>query len=374
MVTVLPGPLLPVMAAKWGLRDVQAGAFFAAEFAASTVGSIFSPHRLRRNMPLGYASMTAGVLLLMLGGKTAGAALGHALALAAFALIGLGIGLAVTATNLVVAMTGDKASAGASGGRARRISLVNLWWGIGAVACPWLIAAAEHEGLVWGLLLLMALGTVGMFAALLPLWREAEPGIGVAPRASLKSEAGILLFFAVFLFLYVGVETVVGGWITTYAHRFSGMTLAHASLMVSLYWMALLAGRWLGSVALKSVGERTVLLPGLGVSLLAVAMLVAPHSTAALLAAVAVAGAGFGPVFPIGVSRMLGRVRDHRNTGWVFAVTASGGAILPWLTGLVSTGTGSLRIGFAVPVVALAAILVLAAGENAVLARSAGRA
>jgi fucose permease len=130
----------------------------------------------------------------------------------------------------------------------------------------------------------------------------------------------------------------------------------------------------LGSVALKSVGERTVLLPGLGVSLLAVAMLVAPHSTAALLAAVAVAGAGFGPVFPIGVSRMLGRVRDHRNTGWVFAVTASGGAILPWLTGLVSTGTGSLRIGFAVPVVALAAILVLAAGENAVLARSAGRA
>jgi FHS family glucose/mannose:H+ symporter-like MFS transporter len=373
MVTVLPGPLLPVMAAKWGLRDVQSGAFFAAEFAASTVGSVFSPHRLRRNMPLGYASMTGGVLLLMAAGRAAGAGLGHGLALAAFALIGLGIGLAVTATNLVAAMTGDKAAAGASRERARRISLVNLWWGIGAVACPWLIAAAEHEGLVWGLLLLMALGTVGMFAVLLPQAREAEPGIGMAPRASLQSEAGILLFFAAFLFLYVGVETVVGGWITTYANRFSGMTLAHASLMVSLYWMALLVGRLLGSVMLKRLAERTVLIPGLAVALIAVAMLTAPHSTAVLLAAVAIAGAGFGPVFPIGVSRMLGRVRDHRNTGWVFAVTASGGAVLPWLTGLVSTGTGSLRIGFAVPVVALAAILLLAVGENAVLAAPAGR-
>jgi fucose permease len=46
---------------------------------------------------------------------------------------------------------------------------------------------------------------------------------------------------------------------------------------------------------------------------------------------------------------------------------ASGGAVLPWVTGLVSTRSGSLRIGFAVPVAALAAILVLAVAENAFL-------
>jgi FHS family glucose/mannose:H+ symporter-like MFS transporter len=365
MVTVLPGPLLPVMAARWGLRDVQSGAFFAAVFAASTIGSIFSPHWLKRNLPLGYASMTAGVLLLAVAGKTA-AVLGHTLALGAFGMIGVGIGLSVTATNLTVAMT---AEAGAGRERARRISLVNLWWGMGAVACPWLIAAAERNGFLQGLLVLMALGAAAMFAALLPLWSAPEFGVAVGARASLVSESGVLAFFAAFLFLYVGVETVVGGWITTYAHRFSGMTLIHASLMVSLYWMALLAGRWAGSVALEGVRERVVLLPGLAVALLATVMLTLPQSTTAVLVAVAVAGAGFGPVFPIGVSRMLGRVQDHRNTGWVFAVTASGGAVLPWLTGLISTRAGSLRAGFAVPVVALCAILALAAGENWVLGR-----
>jgi fucose permease len=65
-------------------------------------------------------------------------------------------------------------------------------------------------------------------------------------------------------------------------------------------------------------------------------------------------------------------VSDHRNTGWVFAVTASGGAVLPWLTGLVSTRTGSLRTGFVVPVAGLAAIVLLAAGENRVLGRLGG--
>ena len=121
---------------------------------------------------------------------------------------------------------------------------MNLWWGIGAVACPWMIAAAVHRGTLQGLLLLIAVGTAAMCAALLPQIREPEPGLPTAMRASALAEAGTLVFFAAFFFLYLGVETIVGGWIPTYAHRFSGMTLAHASLIVSLYWMALLAGRF----------------------------------------------------------------------------------------------------------------------------------
>lgn len=367
MVTVLPGPLLPVMAARWGLRDVQSGGFFAAEFLASTVASIFSPHWLRRNLPLGYASMTAGVGLLTVAEQTLGAAVGHHLALIAFALIGLGIGLSVTATNLTVGMMAG--SLIGSGERARLISVVNLWWGIGAVVCPWLIAAAERWNYLPALLILLAVAAAGMFAALLPQWREPEFGARCATRTSLRSEARVLLFFAILLFLYVGVETVVGGWITTYAHRFSGMTVAGASLMVSLYWLALLAGRWAGSVALRSIPERTLWLPSIGISFAAVLTLIAPHSQLTVMIAIAAAGAGFGPVFPIGLSRMLGRLQDHRNTGWVFAMTASGGAVLPWLTGLLSTKTGSLRLGFAVPVVGLAAIFLLVTAENAVLSR-----
>lgn len=364
MVTVLPGPLLPVMAAKWGLPDIQSGAFFAAEFAASTVGAIFSPHRLRRNLPSGYASVAAGVLLLSIASQVARPSPGHALALGAFALIGLGIGLSVTATNLYV---GSAAEETRRGERARGLSIVNLWWGIGAVACPWLIAGTERGGWLRLLLGLVALSAAFMFIVLSPQLRVTEVQPRIAARASLARDAGLLLFFAILLFLYVGVENTVGGWITTYAHRFSGLSLEDASLLVSLFWIALLIGRALGSAALRRVPERAVLLPSLALALAAIAVLLVPHTTGVVLTAVALAGAGFGPVFPIGVARLLARVSDHRNTGWVFAMCASGGAVLPWLTGVVSTRSGSLRLGFAVPVAAVAAILVLALMENAIL-------
>jgi FHS family glucose/mannose:H+ symporter-like MFS transporter len=363
MVTVLPGPLLPILAAHWGLLDVQSGAFFTALFGASTVGSVFSPRRLRISLPSGYGLMTLGILLLAGAGATVEGPAGHALALAGFAAIGLGIGLSVTATNLTV---GGNAGVSAPGERARRLSLVNLWWGVGAVGCPWLLALVERAGHLLWLLAGLAAGTALVFGGLLPLVHGEERRPAEAETGA-SSEWPVLAFFALFLFLYVGVETVVGGWITTYAHRFSGLTVERASLMVSVYWLALLGGRALGSMALRKVPERAVLLPGLGVGLIAAAIMITPHSGGVVLAAVTAAGAGFGPVFPIGISRMLTRLRDHRKTGVVFAVCASGGAVLPWVTGLVSTRTGSLRLGFAVPVGALVVIAALALTENRLL-------
>jgi MFS transporter, FHS family, glucose/mannose:H+ symporter len=361
IVTVLPGPLLPVLAARWGLRDVQSGAFFAAEFAASTVAAIMAPRRMRWSLPRGYALLTVGVLLLLVAGRALSPSVGHDLALGAFSLIGFGIGLSVTATNLLVGGQGKEL-------RAHRLSVVNLWWGIGAVACPWMVAIAERTANLPILLASVAAVAVVMFAFLLPL-RE-EPGALAGAKLSLSGDGGVLVFFAALLFLYVGVENAVGGWVATYTYRFSGLNIENSSMMVSIFWLALLAGRGLGSLALRRVPERAVLVPSLAVSLTAVTMLLLPHTTNTVVAAVVVAGFGFGPVFPIGVSRMLARLSDHRNTGWVFATCASGGAVLPWLTGMFSSSTGSLRVAFAVPLVALGVILLLALAENAILGDS----
>jgi MFS transporter, FHS family, glucose/mannose:H+ symporter len=358
MVTVLPGPLLPVLAAQWGLRDVQSGGFFAAEFIASTVAAIMAPRRMRWSLPRGYALLTVGVMLLVVAGRAEAATLGHELALAAFTIIGLGIGLSVTATNLLV-------GTGPSELRAQRLSVVNLWWGLGAVACPWLVAMSERARDLPILLVAVGAVAVVMFIIFLPL--KEEPGSAVRTKISLATDGSVLIYFAVLLFLYVGVENTIGGWVTTYTHRFSALNLVWATMMVSIYWLALLIGRGLGSLALRRVPERAVLVPSLAVSLTAVTTMLLPHTPATVIVAVAVAGLGFGPVFPIGVSRLLARLADHKNTGWVFATCASGGAVLPWLTGLFSTSSGSLRAAFAVPVAALAAILLMALAENVLL-------
>jgi len=362
IVTVLPGPMLPLLAAKWGLPDVQSGAFFTAEFVASTIASVLAPKRMRWSLPRGYALMTIGVLLLVVAGGSTGVTLGHSLAFGSFVLIGFGIGLSVTSTNLLVGAAPKEQ-------RARRLSIANLWWGIGAVACPWMVAAAEKAQDFRLLLVIVAWASVAMFVAL--IWLREDRGRMVRPL-SLRADANVLIFFAIMLFLYVGVENTVGGWIATYVFRYNAVTLADASILVSVFWLALLVGRWIGSLALKSISERVVLLPSVAIALISVATLLTPHGRAAVIAAVVAAGLGFGPVFPVGVSRMLARVADTRNTGWVFATTASGGAVLPWLTGLFSTKAGSLRFGFTVPAAAVGLILLLALGENLLLGAPAG--
>lgn len=357
IVTVLPGPMLPLLAAKWGLPDVQSGAFFTAEFVASTIASVLAPKRMRWSLPRGYALMTIGVLLLVVAGGSTDVTLGHYLAFGSFVLIGFGIGLSVTSTNLLVGAAPKEL-------RARRLSIANIWWGIGAVACPWMVAAAEKMNDFRMLLVIVAWASVAMFVAL--IWLREDRGRVMRPL-TLRADSGVLIYFALMLFLYVGVENTVGGWIATYVFRYNEMALANASILVSVFWLALLTGRWIGSQALKSVDERLVLLPCVAIALLAVLTLLKPHGRAEVIAAVTVAGLGFGPVFPVGVSRMLARVTDTRNTGWVFATTASGGAVLPWLTGLISTKAGSLRTGFTVPAIAMGVILLLALGENLLL-------
>ncbi len=359
MVTVLAGPLLPVLAARWELRDVQSGAFFGAQFAFSTVGAILAPWRLRRKLTIGYALIGAGVLLLYLAGVVTSHTTGLSIGLAAFSLVGLGIGFSVTATNLLVG--GATAAI-----RARQLSIVNLFWGSGAVFCPWIVAIAERAGHRRQLLLLMALAAMGIFAALTPMLRASEPA-SLNKQSAATVNLRLLGFFAVFLFLYVGTENAVGGWITTYAHRFSSMTLEDATALASLYWLALLAGRGVGSLALSFLSERTVLFSGVLAALAALILLLAWRSSHSVLIAVAIAGVGLGPVFPIGISRMMGRGPDSHGTGWVFAVSASGGALLPWLTGFLSTRTGTLRIGFLVPCLSLSTIFIMALLENRAL-------
>jgi fucose permease len=63
-------------------------------------------------------------------------------------------------------------------------------------------------------------------------------------------------------------------------------------------------------------------------------------------------------VYPISVSLLaqwFGRAAV-RLSGGIFAIGNLGGAVLPWLVGLLSTRFGSLRLGFAVPLVGATAM------------------
>ncbi len=353
MATVLLGAILPVLSARWALTDLQAGSLFAAQFTASAFGAILASHFRHRSLVFGYAAVAVGLAALALGNYT--------VVLIAFALLGMGLGSATTATNLTFGTQHP-------GERGALLARVNLFWGIGAVSCPPFVAVAVRPEMLRILLLALSLAALAVFATFALLLRLRNRSHQDELRDTGR-EPGLMIFllFSVLLFLYVGGETSISGWIATYAHRFGNLSPAHSSLFVSAFWLCIVVGRGVVPLLVRFIPEFKMLISGVVAALLGISILLFPQSAGISLVAVALAGLGCAPIFPLTVARLLARIGDSRHAGWIFAICGSGAAVLPWMTGLLSVHTGSLRKAFVVPLVAMAGVLLLILVESSLL-------
>jgi MFS transporter, FHS family, glucose/mannose:H+ symporter len=342
--TVLSGPLLPVLSARLLLTDAQSGAIFTAQFAAATVGSALSSHFRRRAVPLGYLSVAFGMVALSLHS--------YAAVLAGFALIGLGVGCAITATNLIFGNAYPEQ-------RASLLAWVNVYWGAGAIACPQLVAIAEHLHYTRAFTAALSIALLLVVALLAPLLRPVTSmGNEAAPRSGPITPA-IFIVFSLIVALYIGIETSLAGWVATYAHRFAALTPAQSSLLVSLFWLSILLGRLALPRSLRRISETNAIFLAFTSLVLGIGLLLAPQAIAHDVPATILCGLGCAPIYPIVVGRLLARIGQSRHAGWIFALCGCGGAVLPWTMGFVSTRFHSLRAAFAMPVAGAVAILLL---------------
>jgi MFS transporter, FHS family, glucose/mannose:H+ symporter len=352
VVMTLLGPLLPVLIARWSLSDAQAGYLFIAQFVSSTLGMFASgllARRLgyRRTMLLGLLVMAAGLVLLARGDWFLG--------LTAVSVFGVGFGATTPAVNLFVADANP-------GKRASALSLVNASWGIGAMSCPLLVAAAQRAQHP----LLFLYGTAGaMLLLALSLIRvrfAADTRAAAGERFRTSKTGGwnhlVPLITAVF-FVYVGTETAVGGWVASFAHRIAPTSLSLWAMMPAFFWGSLLAGRLLAPLALRRAHETSVASAGLAAAVLGVAALLAATGMSGIILGACLTGLGLSSIYPINVSLLQHWFGDEVSqvSGTIFSAGNLGGAALPWLVGALSSHEGGLRVGFSVPL--LGAVLLL---------------
>lgn len=362
ILTALLGQLLPELSARLALTPQQAGSLISAQFAASSLGSVLSTRALAPSLVRGYACLAAGVAALAVAGWPS--------AMVAAAVLGLGLGLTIPPTNLLVAQRAGSL-------RAAALSTLNLIWGMGAVSCPLLLAAALRWFSTAALLALLAALAV-VTCLRLALWLRRSPEITAATRedpVDVFEDLGLRLLLALKLCLYVGVEAAVGGWIVSLVDPLVD-SRASALLVGACFWGALLGGRAAAPFLLRRVSE-----PALHWSALALAgggavLLVAGRSASALRFAALLTGFGLAPIFPLTVSLLAASSEKSggRGTGWVFACAGAGGAVLPWLVGRVATDS-ALSVGFFVPVAGIGLMAMLFAFRRAALsgeARSSG--
>jgi len=352
MATTLLGPLLPLLASRWGLSDASAGALFTAQFSgqltATTLSTLLTARiGERRTLALGFVLVAVGV-----------GAVGVApawLRWPAVLVYGLGLGCVLPVTNIV-------AAALAPGRAASALSLVNVSWGVGAMGWPLVVGtlAGVHHAAPTTLLALASVAS-GIAWMATPMANRApahvETSADLAPRYS--TAKGLAVSYGVLLLLYVGAETAISGWVAAFARRMAAGQGAWAYAPTA-FWSAQTAGRLLAPMVLHRTNEASLLVTSLIASVLAVLVLTATSSVGGVIAASAMAGLGVAAIFPLLWAGVTSQVAPGLPgaVGPLFAAGGVGGALLPWLVGLVSTRYG-LGTGLLVPLIALLAMLVI---------------
>ncbi|MCY3931780.1 MAG: hypothetical protein OXH70_08685 [Acidobacteria bacterium] len=350
--TVLLGPLLPELSREWSLPVDELAPLFVAQFLASALGSLLSSYRQGLSLVLGYLLIGFGLLSLAIAAWP--------LAVAAVAATGLGLGLAIPATNLRVAHS-QPARRGAA------LSSLNLVWGAGAVACPLLFAVRPRGTSSDAVLVILAVAAGLVLVLLLrtPGGAEARADLAGASAPSRSStpagQAVALVAIAAILFLYVGIENAVGGWLVSLADQFQPARTAASLWIGSGFWAALLASRAIAPLLLRRISEPALYATGIALAGAGLFGLLAGRSQAQVAVAAVAVGAGLAPLFPLTVSFLaeLTAATRSRSTGWVFALAGTGGAALPWLTARIAGGADRLAAGFVAPMAGLALLALL---------------
>jgi fucose permease len=344
--TVLLGPILPALAHNWHIDDAQSGLLLAAKFAGSFLGGVSVPRRLRLGIASGMVSSCIGFTAF---------ALSPGLLTGCLALFigGFGLGQIIASTNIL------------AGRRYRRhtgsaLASLNFFWSLGAVVCG-LIAAAvlPRWGLRGPLLSFAAMFLVAGLGGWIGTARSGPDTVAASAPEAAALPRSILIHFALLLFLYGGLETCMTGWLTTYTLRFSDLRLLGGQSALVLMWSALTAGRAVSAAAMRWVSESIIQRLGLAVSAVLIAALTTTRSGTLLSLDCLLLGLALAPFFPSTFAILIAHRPTARQAGFVLAVSGLGAALFPWMMGVVSTHSGSLRIAMAVPFTLALALLSL---------------
>jgi fucose permease len=357
------GPLLPLLAQRWHLGDSQAGALFIALFVGGFAGAIAST-QLARFFALHNIARTG--LLLVAAGVSGVATPSRMLATIGIAIYGVGLGFVTPSITAIVSEAFPER-------RAATLNLLNFSWALGAIAAPNLIlAAVQHFSFqVPGMLMIYAVALV-IAAFLIPRVPFAL-SIAESSKSKLPPETfRLIVACGALIFLYVGIEAGLAGWLPTFATRMHGFSLRRAALLQDTFWITFLAGRFCAPAFLKIIGERVVLTSSICLSAAGTAALLLFHAPTILFLSVGFAGAGCAAIFPTAIARLSHRLagRSGSTLGYMFASAGLGAAILPFCVGSLSSATQNLRVGMSLLFVAEIGLLV----THFVMSRLAARA
>jgi fucose permease len=352
------GPALPFIAADLDISLDTAGLILTALFvgsisASAAVATIWHGRDTRTLCLAGLGFATVGLLLI-------GIAPDWEVALAGGIVLGIGDGLMVAATHVLMPLTSDDAPSA--------INRLNLYFAIGAIAGPiWAGAILASTGERWivyaGIAAVTAATFALTFAADVAVHHPIAPGDHDGFRLPGHPTAWIM---GLVLFFYVGAEFGLGSWVSSYAREAAEASVMTSALMTAGYWAALAIGRVVSGVYFSGRREASrLLLVSVAVGGVASLTLALSSGNIAIASIAAfVAGLSFGPIWPATLAIATEGGAAGSATAATVTMGNAGGLAIPWIQGRVLVSAGPSQ-GVAVTAVLCALMFAIVAGFRA---------
>ena len=257
--------------------------------------------------------------------------------------LGLGAGAVDSALNNFIALHY----------KAKHMSWLHCFWGIGATAGPLIMSFFLLRGLGWRL----GYGSIGLIQVLLviclfaslPLWRKIESSseetksitsskgaTRIADLLKLPAAKPALIAF----FCYCAVETTAGLWGSSYLVMVKGISAEQAAQWVAIYYFGITIGRlFSGFVAIKLNNTKLIRL-GQIIGILGAVTLLLPLPTFVQLIGLLLIGFGLAPIFPSmlhDTPNRFGKEMSQGIMGIQMATAYVGQTLVPPLFGLLAS-------------------------------------
>ena len=281
----------------------------------------------------------------------------------------IGVGMAA----LQVAGNPMMRDVSAPGRYARNLTFAQFLKSLGSISGPYLATLVVALGLAW-FRIFPVFAAVTLLTLLLSLSlpasesaAEDRPASVAASFALLKEPAVALAVLGIFL--YVGAEVGLNSWLATYLSRSFGMDLGSSATRLGpgLFFIALAAGRLLGSLVLNYMDAQRFFRVSALLGIAGLALLLIGQRTAAL-AGIVLCGLGFANIWPLVFALTIERRPERSGAlSGLMCMAIFGGALLPALMGFTADRAG-IRLAFLVPLACffyLAALAFASGGRRA---------
>ena len=337
--TVLIGQILPVLSVKLSLNDNHGGQLFIAQFVGSLSGNFIYNFTVKRfgflfSILLGMLALACGCLVINANDWT--------ICLAGFVILGIGIGATLTSINMFIAEINPHRQAAA-------LNILNFFWGIGAILSQPLAAfLGTPTSIFLPTAVLAGLFFLTTLAVFLNSRNAGQQSSGETAEIILtpiwtNTTAWLITFFN---FIHLGIETGIGGWLTTYSARFpEGLNSWFSATPV--FFLFFVIGRGFASVFLKFLSINKFLFFSLLTLSGGIVLTLIAQNHWFLLFGASVAGFGTSGIFPTNLARFTRIFGESaiRQAAPFFICGGLGGAFTTWFIGYVSYYSQNLRSG-----------------------------